>query len=205
MNKSVVVLPASFFVLLLPLLAAPVGLLRLPFIRRSLFLPLRPRCLLLTLCRLRLLSLLPDCRGSLLRRRLVLRLHVLCRLWLLLLTLDCRSSLLRRGLVRWQRVLCGPWLLPLILDCRTSLLGRGLVRRLRVLDRRTALLERRRTLGSRLRRISHRRCFLPSPLSRCGRFLLLLKVLADYRVTRLIAILLAAQRLLLLHPWVPVS
>jgi hypothetical protein len=117
-----------------------------------------------------------------------LTLHPWClalRPWCLLLTLS------------------SPWLLPLILDCRASLLRRGLVLWLRPLVSRPALLGRPRTLDILLMlpRTSHPRLFLPSPLSGCGRslFSLLLKVLADYRVTRLVAVLLAAQRMLLLH------
>ena len=55
---------------------------------------------------------------------------------------------------------------------------------------------------------AHRRPFLSSRLSRCGRFLcsLLLKVLADYLVMRLVTILLTTDRLLLLHlPGIPIS
>jgi hypothetical protein len=60
MDKSglIIALPASVLILLLPLLMAPVGLLRLPFILRSLFLALRPWWLLLALCRPLLLPLI---------------------------------------------------------------------------------------------------------------------------------------------------
>ena len=77
-------------------------------------------------------------------------------------------------------MLCTPWLLPLFLHCRASLLGRDLDRR------RTRTILLLRTLQSRL--------FLSPPLCRCRRFLrpLLLQVLADYRVTRLITIILLA-------------
>jgi hypothetical protein len=50
--------------------------------------------------------------------------------------------------------------------------------------------------------------FLLSPLRGCGLFLscLLFKVLADYCFSRLVTVMLAAQRLLLLHlPWIPVA
>ncbi len=79
---------------------------------------------------------------------------------------------------------------------------------LRLLHSRCLLLGRRYTLDILLLRASHRSLFLLFPLSRCGRFLCLLRleVLANYRVMRLITIILAANRLLLLHlPWIPVS
>ena len=66
LDKSglIIVLPASFFIFLLPLPMASIGLLR------SLFLALRPWWVLLTLCSPWLLPLIMDCRASLLRRGL---------------------------------------------------------------------------------------------------------------------------------------
>jgi len=57
-----------------------------------------------------------------------------------------------------------------------------------------------------LRRASHRCRFLPSPLCGGGGFLFhLLEVLANYLLTRLETVLLAAKLLLLLNPWILVS
>jgi len=158
----IIAFPASFFIFLLALPVASLGLRRLPPILQSLFLALRPWRLLLTLY----------------------------SPWLLPLFLG-RASLL-----------------PLILHCRASLLRRGLVRLLRAWASRTARLGRRWTLDLLLPWASHPRLFLPSPLSRCGRSLssLLLKMLADCLVTRLVTVMLAAERPLLLHlAWIPVS
>ena len=184
-NGLIIAFPASFLIFLLPLALAPLGLLRLPSILRSLLLALRSWCLLLTLYPSWLLLLLLYCRASL------LPLFLYCRASLLPLFLYCRASLL-----------------PLFLYCRASLLRRGLVRWLRALVSRSALLARRRTLDILLSWAFHPRLFLPSPLSRCGRslFFLLLKVLADYRVTRLVTVILAAYRMLLLDlPGIPIS
>jgi hypothetical protein len=103
------------------------------------------------------------------------------------MSLDCRASLLRRGFNRgwFLNVFAAP---VLLLRPRTG---------------RSALLER-----SLLPWISRLGRFLPSPLSRRGPSLscLLIKVLADYCFTRLVTVMPAAQRLLLLHlPRIPVS
>ena len=97
--------------------------------------------------------------------------------------------------------LCGPWLLPLLLYYRAARKGWGGGRWLRAWGSRTALLARCWTLGILLPWTSRRRLFLPSSLRRGGRSVcsLLLKVLADDRVTRLVTIMLAAERMLLLH------
>ena|SRR6266568_4238413 len=83
MDKSglIIAFPATFLFFLLPLALAlaPIGLLRLSPLLRSLFLALRPWCLLLTL--------------------------TLCTIWLLPLIPECRASLLRSGLVLWLRAL----------------------------------------------------------------------------------------------------
>jgi hypothetical protein len=96
------------------------------------------------------------------------------------------------GLRFWRPLLtlCISWLLFLLLDCRTSLLGRCW------------------TLGILLLPwTSHPRLILLFPLGRCGRFLFnLLKVLTDYRFLRLVTVLLAVDRMLLLRPaGVPLS
>ena len=67
----IIAFPASFFIFLLALPVASLGLLRLPPILRSLFLPLRPWRLLLTLCSPWRLPLILDCRALLLRRGFV--------------------------------------------------------------------------------------------------------------------------------------
>jgi hypothetical protein len=110
------------------------------------------------------------------------------------------------GLWRLLHTRCSHRLLPLLtLVCRASLLGRGLdlawslnvfatpVLWLRVGTDRNALL-RSRTLDFLLLWTSRLGCFLPSPLSRYGRLLscLLFKMLADYRFTRLVTVMLAA-------------
>ena len=70
---------------------------------------------------------------------------------------------------------------------------------------RTDLVERRRTLVIPLILPFHRRFYLPSPLNRRGRSLFS-EVLADYLVTWLVAVMPAAQRMLLFHPaGIPVS
>ena len=96
--------------------------------------------------------------------------------------------------------LCGPWLLPLLLYYRAARKGWGGGRWLRTWGSRTALLVRCWTLGILLPWTARRRLFLPSSLLRGGRSVcsLRLNVLADDRVTRLVTIMLAAERLLLL-------
>ena len=83
------------------------------------------------------------------------------------------------------------------------MLGRGLDRGWSLNVFATPVLWRR-TLGILLPWTSYGWCFPPSPLSRCGRSLFF-KVLADYRVTGLVTVMLVAQRMLLLHPGIPVS
>lgn len=180
--------------------AALIGLLR------SLFLLFHPWRLLLMLCRRwLLLPLLLYCRGSL---------FMLCR-WrrlLLPLILGCRGTLL---------TLCRRRLLLLFANCRGALLSRRLdrgrfimgvfttlLRRLRTPVRRSALLGRLWLLNRLLLRTFHLRLFLSAALSRRRRsllFYLLFNMLAHYRVTRLVAVILAAQRLLLFQLWITIS
>lgn len=100
------------------------------------------------------------------------------RLWRLLLTLY------------------STWLLPTILYCRSVLLGLPMF-----LYCRSTLLLRGLTLGFLLPLVFHRSRFLPSTLGGCRRFLhrLLLDMLADYLVSRLVAVTPAAQLMLLLY------
>jgi hypothetical protein len=147
----------------------------------------------------------------------------LLRWWLLSLILDCPllrrwllSLILDRPLLRLRR-------LPLILDCRASLLSRrrGLgwgcplngfdcpLRRLCALGGWSALLQRRWRIGTLailLPGTSLLRRSLRSLLRSRGRSLhcLLLEVLLHYGVTRLVTIILAVKRLLLLRPGIPI-
>jgi hypothetical protein len=110
-------------------------------------------------------------------------LHSARLLLLLPVFLDCRGTLLL--------------LLPAFLDCRSTLL----LLLPAFLDCRSTLLVRSWTLRLNLPLVSHRSRILRSPLDGGGGPLsrILPDVLADYRVTRLVSVTPAAQRLLLLY------
>lgn len=97
----------------------------------------------------------------------------------------------------WRLLLNSRWPLSMFLYCRSMLLGR-----LRAWAGRCTLLVRSWTLSLDLPLVFYRSRFLPSPLGRHRRCLpwLLLDVLANYLVTRLVAVTLAAECLLLLYP-----
>jgi hypothetical protein len=157
-------------------------------------------------------------RTALLGRRSTLD---ILRSWTSLRRLFLSSPLnwCRRFLCSGLLTLYSPRLLPLIVHCRPSLLRRGLewcwslnvfatpLRRLRAWGSRTALLGRRCTLDILRSWTSHRRLILSSPLNWCRYPLcsLLLNVLLDYRFTRLVSVMLVAERLLLLQPGIPIS
>ena len=98
-------------------------------------------------------------------------------------------------------------------DCGMRLRNRGRLtnlfttplRRLGMRPCRSALLERRWTLWIRLMLCSHRRCFRPAPPCRCILLSLLLQMFADNRITRLVAVTLTAQGMLLLGAGIFVS
>lgn len=98
----------------------------------------------------------------------------------------------------WRLLLLNSsWRLSMLLYCRSMLL-----RRLRARASRCNLRVRSWTLWHDLPLVFYRSRFLPSPLGRHRRCLpwLLLDVLADYLVTRLVAVTLAAEFLLLVYP-----
>lgn len=162
--------PAPFII---PALALPaIGVVGLPSLLASFCLVLAARCLLHTLRRPRLLSLLMGLRASLANSRLSWHRSLDVRAApLLLRALDIRSA-------------------PLLL----------------ALDIRSVLLLHCRTLDFLLPGRSGR-LFLSAPLGWCGcpLFQLALIMLANYPVTRLVTVTLAAQLMLLLHSGIPVS
>jgi len=86
-------------------------------------------------------------------------------------------------------VLLSSWLLSMLLYCRGN------------------LLVLRRTVRSLLAFIYNLRCFMSSPLNRCGSSLscMLIKVLADNLVPRRVSVLLIVKTMLLIHVWIPVA